>query len=371
MFYTMRFPEPWSPEGEYKCLWETIEQVTYAEEMGFSTLWLTEHHFIPAWSMCAAPEVILSAISQRTSKMRLGIAVVMSPIHHPLHTAVKIATLDLLSNGRVDLGVGRSTTPLQLTPFGVKLEDTRGMMDEALSIIPRMWTEEVFSHEGEYYHIPAREVVPKPYQKPHPPLWAACTQEETCRIAGELGVGALIHGQPGPQRVGKYISTYKEAIKEAQPVGKFINDHVVADLRTFCHENDQRAREQGAQWIADDVIPDLNRRAKYWEGVAEAEVPPDYMHHFHAAQRRASTTKSEVTPEKLRDTGAGYCIGDPDACINIVERYEAVGVEEMMLSLRISPSTTHQDAMNTIRLFGKYVIPHFQEKESKTLAAAH
>lgn len=92
--------------------------------MGFERLWLTEHHFIPSWSMCASPEVILAAISQRTSQIRLGIAVVMSPIHHPLNTAVKTATLDLLSDGRIDLGVGRSTTPLQLKPFGVKLEDT-------------------------------------------------------------------------------------------------------------------------------------------------------------------------------------------------------------------------------------------------------
>jgi alkanesulfonate monooxygenase SsuD/methylene tetrahydromethanopterin reductase-like flavin-dependent oxidoreductase (luciferase family) len=106
--------------------------------MGFSTLWLTEHHFIPAWSMARAPEVLLSVISQRTSTIRLGIAVVMSPIHHPLHTAVKIATLDLLSHGRVDLGLGQSTTPLQLAPFGVHMEDTRGMMDEALSILPRI-----------------------------------------------------------------------------------------------------------------------------------------------------------------------------------------------------------------------------------------
>jgi len=106
LFHLLRFPEPWSAEKEHKCRWECLEQYTYAEEMGFSTLWLTEHHFIPAWSMAGAPEVLLSAISQRTSKIRLGIAVVMSPIHHPLHTVVKIATLDLLSHGRVDLGLG-------------------------------------------------------------------------------------------------------------------------------------------------------------------------------------------------------------------------------------------------------------------------
>ena len=370
LFYTLRFPEPWSQEGEYKCLWETVEQVTYAEEMGFEGLWLTEHHFIPSWSMCAAPEVILGAISQRTSKMRLGIAVVMSPIHHPLHTAVKIATLDLLSNGRADLGVGRSTTPLQLSPFGVKLEDTRDMVDETLSIIPRMWTEEVFSHQGKHYIIPPLAVVPKPLQRPHPPLWSACTQEETSRIAGELGVGCLIHGQGGPTKVATYVNTYKEAIKQAKPVGKFVNDHVVADIRAYCGENDHRAREQGAQWIADDIIPDRNRRAKYWEGVSEADVPPDYLHHFRSAQRRLSTDKSDVTAETLLDRESGYCMGDPDACIEIVERYEAAGVEEVMLSLLVSPNTTHEDAMQTLRLFGKYVVPHFQEKEKKARPVA-
>ena len=370
LFYTLRFPEPWSTEAEHRCLRETLAQVTYAEEMGFEGLWLTEHHFIPAWSMCAAPDIILSAVSQRTSRMRLGVAVVMSPIHHPLHTAVKMATLDLLSDGRVDLGLGRSTTPLQLTPFGVKLEDTRGMMEEALSIIPRMWTEDEFVHRGKYYDIPAREVVPKPLQKPHPPLWAACTQEETSRIAGELGVGCLIHGQPGPERVGKYIATYKQAIRNAKPVGHFINEQVVADVVAHCDENDQGAREQAARWLDDDVIPDRDRRAKYWEGVEEADVPPDYLHYFRSAQRRLARAESGVTAESLRDPQSGYCFGDPDACIRVVEAYEAVGVEEMMLRLQVTPATTHEDAMNSLRLFGKYVIPHFKDKERNSQDAA-
>ena len=133
LFHLLRCPEPWSAEQEHTCLWEGIQQSTYAEERGFSTLWLTEHHCIPAWSMASAPEVLRSAISQRPSTIRLGMAVVMSPMHHPLHPAVKIATLDLLSNGRMDLGLGRATTPLQLAPFGVTMEDTRGRMDEALS----------------------------------------------------------------------------------------------------------------------------------------------------------------------------------------------------------------------------------------------
>ena len=371
LFYTLRFPEPWSREGEYKCLWEILEQVTYAEEMGFDRLWLTEHHFIPAWSMCAAPEVILGAVSQRTSKIRLGIAVVMSPLHHPVDTAVKAATLDLLSNGRVDLGLGRSGGPYQLEPFGVKLEDTREMTNEALSIIPRMWTEEVFSHQGKYYDVPPRAVVPKPLQDPHPPLWVACSQEETSRIAGELGVGCLMHGQGGPQKVANYVKTYKEAIKDAKPVGKFINDQVVADVLTYCDENDLRAREQGAKWIADDVIPDRNRRVQYWEGVSEEDVPPDYIQHFRSAQRRLATDSTDVTPENLLNREGGYCMGDPDACIEVVERYEAAGVQEVVVKLQVSPATAHRHVMQSLRLFGKYVVPHFKEKEKKNRGSAH
>ena len=244
------------------------------------------------------------------------------------------------------------------------------MVDEALSIIPRMWTEEVFSHQGKYYNIPPLSVVPKPLQKPHPPLWVACTQEETSRIAGKLGVGCLIHGQGGPQKVASYVNTYREAIKQTEPVGKFVNEQVVADILAYCDENDRRAREQGAQWIADDLNPDRNRRAKYWEGVSEAEVPSDYLHHFRSAQRRLSTDRSDVTPESLLDRESGYCMGDPDACIEVVERYEAAGVEEVMLRLQVSPTTTHQDAMQTLRLFGKFVIPHFQEKEKKARPVA-
>ena len=365
LFYQLRFPEPWSSEKEQRCLWEAIEQITYAEEMGFEGLWLTEHHFVPAWSAASAPEVMLTAISQRTSRMRLGFAVVLSPIHHPLHIAVKAATLDLLSNGRVDLGMGRASTPYQLTPFGVNLADTRGMTDEALTMIPRMWTEEVFSHEGEYYQIPPRAVVPKPVQKPHPPIWSACQQEDTCRLAGELGLGCLLNTRYGPERVETFINTYKKAIKEAQPVGKFINNHVVASTVTFCDENNQRAREKGAVAAAEQIFQTRIRNQQDWAAVSEDSVPPDYIHHFRRAQHDP-IIQAEVTPESLLDNG-GYCIGDPDACIKFVERYETLGVEEIMLALQLG-AATHQDVMNSLRLFGKYVIPHFREKEKQAAA---
>ncbi len=334
--------------------------------MGFEGLWLTEHHF-ERGLVASAPEVILSAISQRTTKMRLGFAVMLSPIHHPLHVAAKVATLDLLSNGRVDLGIGRASSPHQLAPFGVELEDTRGMMYEALSMIPRMWTEDVFSHEGKYYNVPPREVVPKPRQKPHPPLWAACNQEDTTRMTGEQGLGFITHGRAGPERVGALIDIYKEAVKGANPVGKYINDGVVVDTLCFCDEDGARARQRGTQAAEEQLRDNSTNFAQFWGGISEDSVPPEYLHHYRRYQRGA-THQTEVTPESLLATG-GYCMGDPDFCIEFVEKYQALGVDEYVLTLQVG-SVTHQEVMNSLRLFGKYVIPHFQEKERKAQGSA-
>ena len=361
MFYNLRFPAPWSSEREYEFLWQVIEQITYAKEMGIEGLWLTEHHFEKGL-IASAPEVILSAVSQRTTKMRLGFAVVLSPIHHPLHVAAKVATLDLLSNGRVDLGIGRASSPHQLAPFGVELEDTRGMMNEAISMLPRMWTEDVFSHQGRYYNVPPREVVPKPRQKPHPPIWAACNQEDTTRATGEQGLGFITHGRGGPERVGVLIDIYREAIKKASPVGKFVHDRVAVDTLCFCDEDDRRARQRGAEAALEQMQENSTGFGRFWAGISEDSVPEEYKHHYQRYQRSASQP-GEVTPESLLESGV-YCVGNPDSCIEFIEKFEALGVDEYVLTLQVG-SVTHQEVMNSLRLFGKYVIPHFQEKERK------
>ena len=189
MFYQIQVPKPWTVDSDHQKYWELLEQVSYAEEQGFTSVWMADHQFRSEWSHSSAPDVTLAALSQRTSRMRLGHGVVLLPVNHPVRVAESVATLDVMSNGRAELGTGRSGTPYQLTPFGTDISDTRAMWEEAISIIPRMWTEQVFSHDGVYYHIPPREVIPKPVQQPHPPIWVACTQMDTFRLAGERGIG--------------------------------------------------------------------------------------------------------------------------------------------------------------------------------------
>ena len=123
----MQVPRPAPPGAEQQRLREITEQVVLAEEMGFEHVWFVEHHFLTEWAHSSAPEVMLAVLSQHTTKMRFGFGVVLLPVHHPLHVAAKTATLDIMSDGRVDVGVGRAGNPYQLEPFGVKLEDTRGI----------------------------------------------------------------------------------------------------------------------------------------------------------------------------------------------------------------------------------------------------
>ena len=231
MFYQIQVPKPWNADSESKRFWEMIEQVELAEEMGLESVWFVEHHFRSEWSHSSAPDVTLAALSQHTSKMRLGIAAVLPPLNHPLHTAVRIATLDIVSKGRAELGIGRSGYPYQMMPFGTDLKDATNIVEESLEIIPRAWTEEVFSYDGEYFQIPAREVIPKPVQKPHPPIWQACTREESFQKAAQQGLGCLTQTSVGLERTASLLKIYQEAIKSANPVGKFVNNQISG--RTF------------------------------------------------------------------------------------------------------------------------------------------
>ncbi len=368
LFYQIQVPKPWNEQSEAQRYREMLEEVTYAEEIGMTSVWFVEHHFRSEWSHSSAPDITLAAISQRTSKMRLGIAVVLVPLHHPLNIASRMATLDVVSNGRVNLGIGRSGYPYQMQPYGSDLKDVSGMVEEYLKIIPGAWTEEEFSFEGEYYHIPPREVVPKPVQKPHPPIWQACSQDDTARKVGEQGLGCLAQTSVGPERAEQIIRIYKDAIKNPTPVTKMVYDRVAGNTVAYCSENRAKAQERAAELIDWYREQQRLRDAKVWQGYDPAKVPEDYQWHYQRSQ--ADPVRRDETPSiDLVKAGGRFCIGNPDDCIEYIERYEAMGVDEMMPLFQVGP-VTHEEVMESLRLFGKYVVPHFAAKEKREAAAA-
>src|SRR4051794_38044713 len=176
-----------SPAAEQRLLRECLDQAVFAEEAGFDRIWSVEHHALKWFAHMSAPEIFLSFVAARTSRIRIGHAVVCLPFayNHPIRVAERIATLDILSNGRVDLGVGRGATFQEMGAFGIAMEDTLEQMIESVTMIPRMWMEDEFEWDGKLLNVPARPILPKPVQQPHPPMYMACSREETLVLAAD------------------------------------------------------------------------------------------------------------------------------------------------------------------------------------------
>ena len=364
LFYQLQVPKPWHDRSDYDIYRNAIDQVVQAEQSGFDYVWLAEHHFLEEVSHSPAPDLIMAAMAERTSTIRLGHGVVLlpSPLNHPLRVAERVATLDVLSNGRIELGTGRSSTPYQLTPFGIDPEDSRAMWEEAVRIIPRMWTEEVFEHHGRFFDIPQRNVIPKPLQQPHPPLWVACTQNDTVEMAGRMGLGTLFQTSRGPDVLGEGIRIYREALKEAKPVGLQLNDSVAVFAFGFCGERDAEARALAgpeALWYRETIGAIFN---KAWE--TEASVPDSYK--YYARIRDSAQAVRNVDYNPLVDNGT-FCMGDPDSCIRTMEKYAALEPQQIVIIMQVG-KLPHDKIMESIRLFGKYVLPEFKRRE-KTGAA--
>src|SRR5215510_5654826 len=185
LLYELQMPKPRDARSEYRCYHEALEQIVLADELGYDIVWEVEHHFLNEFAHSSAPEVFLAAVSQRTKRIRIGHGVTLLPhkFNHPIRVAERVAALDLLSHGRVEFGTGRSSQYEQ-AGFGIDTEASR-------EIIPRRWTEDPFEYHGRVVDIPSRSIIPKPLQKPHPPIWMATTSPQSWEIAGQNGIGIL------------------------------------------------------------------------------------------------------------------------------------------------------------------------------------
>lgn len=357
LLYELQFAKPWSRGWESRIYHEALEQIALADRAGFDYVWEVEHHFLTEFSHSSAPEVFLAAVSQRTERIRLGHGIVLLPnaYNNPIRVAERIAALDILSNGRVDFGTGRSGTPIELEGFGIPSGESKAMWDEAVRIIPRMWTEDPFSHEGRYFSMPPRSIWPKPVQQPHPPMWVAAAMPQTFVEAGERGLGVLCFIIGQPRDLPARILPYREAIKRAQPVGAFVNEQVAGFTVTLCLDDDGEAQRIGgpaALWYT----AMLSNVVGEWRG----KHVPGYE--YYGEIDRAAGEQAAANMTNLIDNGV-FCIGNPETCIRIIEQYEAAGVDQI-LCLMQAGRIPHDKIMRSIELFGKEVIPHFRRDEA-------
>ena len=354
LMYEIQIPEPHYPGVERDRYKQVMAQVGLADEVGFDYFWTVEHHFLTEFSHCSAPEVLYGAISQITKRIRIGHAVVLLPhrYNHPIRVAERAAVLDIVSDGRMDLGTGRSTTLIEMGAFEVDPEATQSQWEEAISIIPRMWTEDPFSYDGHYYKIPPRSVIPKPVQKPHPPLWVACSQPTSFERAGRMGLGVLCFNLGGYDQIVERVGMYREGLAHAQPVGAFVNNEVAALCLVHCGENDEEARKvagpEGAWFV--DKSQELYRP---WQE-QDVHVPDSYKYAVSAIKGE----RVDKTVEDHMESGA-FAMGDPDTVIKVMQKYEEAGVTQVLCFMQMG-NLPHAKIMDSIKLFGRYVIPYFR-----------
>ncbi len=342
-----------------RCYREALEQIKYAEQMGFEYVWETEHHFTERFSYSTAPELFLTAVARETKTIRLGHGGVLLTMNHPVRVAERAAVLDILSDGRLEFGTARGTTEAELGGFRIAPEDSRAMWEESIRMIPKMWTQDRFEWNGRFYKVPPRNVIPKPLQEPHPPMWVATTTPPTFELAGRMGLGVLAFSLTAPGQSEDAVRVYRQAIRGAQPVGAFVNNKVAAFTPMVCLENDAEALRVGAFSAAAYAEGARQLYAK-WSASADS---------WKGWFGREYFTESEITPDemnKLVERGT-VCVGDPNRCISIIKQWEELGVDQIMCLVQAGRITHHQ-AMESIRLFGKYVIPYFR-KRSGTAAS--
>jgi alkanesulfonate monooxygenase SsuD/methylene tetrahydromethanopterin reductase-like flavin-dependent oxidoreductase (luciferase family) len=376
IFYEHQLPRPWTDDSEYQLLQDALEQIEFADKLGFQHVWEVEHHFLEEYSHSSAPEVFLAAASQRTKNIRLGHGIVQSPppFNHPARIAERISTLDLVSGGRVDFGTGESSSEAELGGFIVDPEKKRAMWEEGLRVAVRCMTEAPFTgFSGDYVTMPPRNVIPKPRQKPHPPLWVACSRRDTIHLAAQKGIGALAFAFVDPEEAKYWVDDYHTTLAEqGVPIGDAVNPNIACVTTFMCHEDEEVALDRGIEGanffgysLAHYYVFGRHHpgQTSVWDEYQQRRAE----HGYDPEAVVAATENQDRLGAKVVQEGVGGlrgAVGTPDQIRDYLTRYEECGVDQVIFCYQAGKNK-HEHIMEALELFGKEVLPEFAERDEK------
>ena len=327
---------------------EIVDAAVLADKWGFNVFGAGEQHFVEPLCTISAGEMVLAAISTATKNIRLRTTILVLPFHHPISVAERIASLDVLSGGRVEVGTGKGNNAIAAEAFGIALAEADIRWKESMEIMLCAWGNERFSYDGSIFRIPERRLAPNVLQRPHPPLWCAAVSPAAHEFVGKIGFGVLsLTVSVTLQQLEKRIAVYRKGIAEAEPIGKFVNDRVSVFCQLHCADTVELACEQAKGPMLEYMSEAVDLYAQITERQGK-----------------------QVDFSKIRETISDFdhcnrsdmiLVGDPDLIIKKIQRYEAIGVDEMLIRLDGIP---HEDAMHSIELIGKHVIPEFRRKKA-------
>ena len=356
VFYELQLPKPWKSGDEHRLFHEALDQVELADRLGFDYAWEVEHHFLDEYSHSSSPEVFLAVAAARTRTIRLahGIRQVIPNYNHPARTAEMLATLDIVSNGRVDFGIGEGATRLELGAFHIPAKEKRAMSLEAAEQVANMMVLDPYpGFEGKYFSMPCRNVLPKPVQKPHPPMWMACTNRDTIRVAASHGLGALAFSFLDPEEAHKWAEIYYGIIRSEQcvPLGHTVNPNIAMVSSFSVHPDRAEAIRRGHEGfeffgyalnalVAHDTVPG---RTNLWGEFIE---------------KRGNRTEEMMAAAKFGGANSGG-IGTPDDMRAHLRAMQEAGVDQVIF-MQQAGRNRHDHICESLELFASAVMPEFQ-----------
>jgi alkanesulfonate monooxygenase SsuD/methylene tetrahydromethanopterin reductase-like flavin-dependent oxidoreductase (luciferase family) len=356
VFYELQLPRPWAKDDEHKLFKDALDQVALADRLGFDYAWEVEHHFLDEYSHSSAPEVFLAAAAAKTERIRIahGIRQVIPNYNHPARTAEGLATLDLVSDGRVDFGIGEGATRLELGAFGISAKRKRAMALEAAEQICNMMVLTPYpGFEGEGFQMPCRNVLPKPLQQPHPPVWMACTNRDTIKVAARNGIGALAFAFLDPEEAQNWSKIYYDIIKSEQcvPLGWSVNANLAMVSAFSMHDDRAEAIRRGQdnfeffrysqqKLVAEDFVPGYS----------------DMWGEF--LEKRGDASDRLIKAAKARGEYDGAGIGTPEDMRRHLANLQEAGVDQVVF-LQQAGRNSHSNICESLELFADSVMPQF------------
>jgi alkanesulfonate monooxygenase SsuD/methylene tetrahydromethanopterin reductase-like flavin-dependent oxidoreductase (luciferase family) len=359
IFYELQLPRPWQKDSEHRLYQDALTQVEVADRVGYDYAWMVEHHFLEEYSHCPAPESFLGAASQRTKNIRLGHGIFQVTTNHPTRVAERVAVLDLLSDGRCEFGMGESASITELEPFGRTMEDKRAVFDEAVAAIFPMFKDGASEHHGKYFDIPFRHVLPKPLQKPHPPIWMACSQLDTIERAGRCGMGALGFQFVSADAAHAWVHAYYNAItKRLKKLADYtINPNIALVSFFMCCKTDEEARKRA------DGCTFFQFALRFYGASADRKRPEPGTVNMWDEYNKWKRANPDAQEAALR----GGLIGSPDTLRKKLAKFETSHIDQVIL-LNQAGKNAHEDICESLELFGREVMPEFQGHHPQHLA---
>jgi alkanesulfonate monooxygenase SsuD/methylene tetrahydromethanopterin reductase-like flavin-dependent oxidoreductase (luciferase family) len=349
IFYELQLPRPWEEHSEYDLVQNALDQVELADRLGFDYAWEVEHHFLEEYSHSSAPEVFLAAASQRTKNIRLGHGIIQLTTNHPARVAERVSTLDLVSRGRVEMGIGEASSVTELHPFDRRFRDKRSVWEDAVKCVLPMFTEEGWEYHGEWFDFPLRNVVPKPLQKPHPPLWVACSQLDTITMAGTRGMGALgfqfVSAEAAVAWVHAYYNAYTKHLDKLCDYATNPNIAVVSGFMVADTDEEAQRRAEGWTFFQFALV--------FYN--THGPVEPGTVNLWAEYEEWKKSPKGQIA-------AGGGLIGSVDTVRRRLRAFEDSNVDQVIL-LNQAGKNSHADICESLELFAAEIMPEFHDRE--------